>query len=1249
MIRLSFVVLCAILPLRQVSFAAELPPRNAITRVVTLSGADDSSPLIGCPISSASGIQHGRDIARVLRQRFGVTATVVSADQIDEQDYERRTVILLGNIASNPEILWLYSFNYSFADAAYPGGDGYVIRRIHDPVGAARNALVIGAGSAAGLAKGVRRFCNELERIDAPHWKRELIVKSDLDIVAEPPPPLEKADDDAVYKESLRRMKDGQLWQEAHTIIHAAHAWYMSGEDVYLQRYDAMTRAHRALTDSQADQFYGGLEFWLPAYIQAWDIVEEAEFWTNEQRDRKTQLLIDLANVLARRYNNFAGTPSPRPRWNHETQPALAYFYLARYLATYRSDVEPAPTFRRQAELVLGNQTEFVRGTDESGLYLAYAPANALRYAIASRQDDMVESGRARRFGQLLHMMTDNTGRFVGAANRESENIAYYYLLPLAAVSGAPALAGLDRKTRLAVEQAGQPRDDWGVKKRFGEYRPPMLTPDPARKLPAPKEGTGVKAFPMDSGLFALTNAEPFYARVPLVKTRVTLTRAFDKLVYRDGYGKDGQYLLLDGFGRGRHYRYDTNAILRLTADDRVFLVGTDDDQRVAETYHNTLSFIRDGRGHDHVPPFAALEAIADFPHTSFSSSTVHDYSGLKWTRNITWLKRSLFVVIDHVEALVDGEYNIRCHWNGLGRITIDGAALRLEQNGRTCTVAGDGLANISVSEDRSDAAMRWSGYPHAAPVIHRVRQTRSLKMCKGDRASMCNVICTHDSAKPPDVVCRVVTPDLFAFTDSDGRRLFCVRPEAVPAPFSSDAKLALFEEQRITLVQATSLRKGNAELFHATEPVDCELNVAAGTVSLSRESRGKSFTWKPSPGLRAALMTVLTNHLDDSTPPHPDREAIGDTLTSSETELSYTVRTALVPPAGGTGEIPVIVGASDGCRALRVDEGGKVEMLWHSASESPVAELTRGNRNSGDMPITYGTDDGDVVSISHAGKKLWRRRLTASQRLERQVTCMMAADTDLDGRDEVFVGTGSWNVHAFDDSGRELWKTPAYARHILSMASGDLSGNGAKDLLIGTSYYTLNAYNAQGQVLFGHTGEARFQHVIISDLDGDLQPEAVVANGTRLVILEVQRDKLKPNAYVKGMNLPRATASRLEFDTGDQINVLQVDDVNGDMKPEIFAGTESGYVYCFDGDGKLLHMRNTGGAIRALAVGRNMQGTSIVAAAIEDRRVVVLNAALNPIGEAKFKRPVRWLGVRADGLLCITPQSIGMISGIEQ
>ncbi|MCP4786361.1 MAG: PQQ-binding-like beta-propeller repeat protein [Fuerstiella sp.] len=1230
---------------------SKLPPRKPIARGVEFSGEGDTAPLIACPHSSEAAMQLGRDIAHVLGRRFGVKAVVVADDKVERRDYHRRTVILVGNVVSNTEILWLYSFNYAFADGAYPGRDGFVIRQVYDPEGAGRNALVIGASSEAGLRKGVARFIAELTKLEDPHWKTGLVVESNLNVATNPPKRLDDAEMRVLHEESLIRMQSGRLGNEAHAIIHAAHAWYLSGNVSYLQRYDVMTRAHRVFTDSGADQLYGGLEFWMAAYIQAWDIAEEADYWSDAQRDQQTQLVIDLANLLARRYPRFPESPSPRPRWNHETHPALAYFFLAKYLAKHRGDIEPASTFLRQARLVLGDQTQFVRGTDESGLYLPYAPSNALRYAIASRQHDMIDSGRAAQFGRLLRMMTDNTGRFVGAANRESQNIAFQYLLPLAAITGDATMPGLDRKTRLAIERPQEPSDDWGANKQFGEYRPPV---EETPGLPRNQEvrvgnSRHVEVFPLDKGVFDLTNSEAFYARVPVVKSPVELRRAYDKLVFRDGYKSEGQYLLLDGYGRGKHYRYDTNAILRFTADDRVFLIGTDDDQRVEETYHNTLTFIRDGRGHEHVPPLAELEAVADLPQIAVTTSTVDDYSGLKWARHILWLKGSLFVVLDQIEALSDGEYNVRCHWNGLGQITLDDRSFRLNQHGRTCSVTSDGLATISVSKDRSEPAVRWSGYPHAAPVIHRVRQTRTLKLHQGERVLLPNVICTHDSTKPRHIRCSAVAPERVAISDEDRQWLICTSPEAVPAPFSTDARIAVFDERRITLVHATSLRQAEAKLFHAAAPVDCELDITSGTAELSKQSREASFTWKPSLESEAELATLLTNTVKHPVTDRLRPRGVSKKLAVSETDLPYVVRTALVLPRGAATKDSIVVGTSDGCKALQFDKSANVKTLWHVGSNTPVTALAHHGGNSDGMAIVFGTRDGDVVSVSLTGKERWRQRLTSAVPLERRVSCIVTADTNGDGHDETIVGTGSWNVHAFDDRGREIWSSPVYARRVLSLAAGDLSGDGGNDLLVGTSYYTLSAYNSQGQVLFGYTGEPQFQQVVVRDLDGDQQPEAIAANATKLVGLDLQRDRLIPRSYVKGGNLPRATEPRFVFDAGDQIHGLLVEDLNSDERPEVLVGAESGYLYCFDGRGKLLHLRNLDAAVGYLAAGPNKHGKQIITASLADGRVVLLDARLEPIGETRLKLPALRLTVGGEGVLCVTPESVGIISGTDR
>ena len=1216
--------------------AAELPLRDPIHRATSLAGGGDSAPLVVCPQNNA---QLGREVVDALDKRFGIKAAICRDSEFDPRDYGQRTVILLGHLVNNREILWLYGLGQCFVDAAYPGGDGFVIRQMFDPVGNGRNVLLVGASSNAGLAKGVRRFIAELNRLETPVWKEALMVDSSASIVTNPPSALSDREFAKLERETFVQMKGGKLWLEAHKIIDAARHWHLSGHEVYLRQFDAQTRAHRELTDSGVDQLYGGLEFWMAEYIQAWDLVEESDYWSDAQRKEKTRLIVDLTARLATRYRSFNESPKPLPRWNHETFPAMAYFRLSEYLTRHYGDADPAPRFRRLAKLVLGDQTQFTRGTDESALYLSYSPAAAIRYAISTRDREFFDSGRARQFGRLLLAMIDSSGRLVGAANSVRENVAGQYLLPLAAVLNEPAFLGPDRRTRKSVEQPHAPRSNWDVPVVFGEFRPPL-------KPAFPKNDAQVEAHPLDPGLYDLTNTRQFYTRVPVVKTGVPQSRAFDKLTFREGHETAGQYLLLDGYGRGKHYRLDTQAILRFTDQDRVFLVGTDDDQRVGETFHNTMTFLRNGRGHASVPPMAELEAIADLPHTGFSRTSVRDYSGVNWTRNILWLKGSMFVVMDQMEALEDGDYSFRCHWHGLGTYSAGSDTFRFEQKGETCAITAGSPVAISVYEDRSEVAARWAGYSHANPVIHRVRQTQSVKLKRGGRTSIHNLIHTHPTTENHRVTAEFADAGRIAFRDGERMHLFTADAGSSPAGMITDAKLAHWSPERIALARATSLRFGEIDLLRAKEPVDVEIDLLTGTAAFSKDSSraGVEFN-KPPPQLRDALRTELSKLKKKEAPTETVAAASVSGFKAVETPLELQVTASLIASAGGSGDARVYVGNRSHCAAFSIGADGRAKPVWTAAADGQVNAIVRLKSSSGETLTVFGTQNGELAAIGPDGKVRWQYRIEELDPIEAKIVSLVAGDIDADGIDELFVGTARWYVHAFDAAGRHLWKKPAYARRMMSLALGDLSGDGSDDLLIGTSYYTLNAYNAQGKILFAHTEEPMFQRAIVADLDGDQRQEAIAANVNKITVIDVDRARLKPVEYRKGSQPPRPRSVRFRFDAGDSIHALELATPVAGDNVEIIAGAESGFIYRINGSGEPKGFANTGDAVLCLAPGRDPNDDWTVAAGLRNGSVVALDRNLKITRSAQLSHELKSLSLsRNGGVICVTKHSIGWL-----
>jgi len=75
-----------------------------------------------------------------------------------KQELLSYTVVLLGGIHTNRAMLPLYARYLCFGDAAYPGGDGYVIRTIYRPFGADTTAISLEASTPEGESEAVKRF-----------------------------------------------------------------------------------------------------------------------------------------------------------------------------------------------------------------------------------------------------------------------------------------------------------------------------------------------------------------------------------------------------------------------------------------------------------------------------------------------------------------------------------------------------------------------------------------------------------------------------------------------------------------------------------------------------------------------------------------------------------------------------------------------------------------------------------------------------------------------------------------------------------------------------------------------------------------------------------------------------------------------------------------------------------------------------------------------------------------------------------
>ena len=135
-------------------------------------------------------------------------------------------------------------------------------------------------------------------------------------------------------------------------------------------------------------------------------------------------------------------------------------------------------------------------------------------------------------------------------------------------------------------------------------------------------------------------------------------------------------YLVLDGFGRGKHLHYDTNSITEFVQGGERWLLDHDYLTRNT-TEHNMLSVVRDGRAAELVPSLAALDSLSDLPRLGYTRSTVKAYNGVDWERRIVWRKGGWLLVADSATARDAGQYDLELTWK-----TIDRGRQQVE-NGR--------------------------------------------------------------------------------------------------------------------------------------------------------------------------------------------------------------------------------------------------------------------------------------------------------------------------------------------------------------------------------------------------------------------------------------------------------------------------------------------------------------------------------------------------------------------------------------
>ncbi len=1166
-----------------------------------------------------------------------LASETVDADwRIDLKAIGRDNIIALGDINNNRLLAALWGEGYVVVDSIYPYRGGYVIRTVHDPFACGVNVLVLAGSDGAGVARAIDVLLRRYAPERASDWTLSRPVVDvrftpvHLPFVPEPVSP-ENAKRQlqyrtaAYYRERLldgnggiRRIEKGNVLDVLGPITAMGASWFWNGDKRLPPLMKAFLDRNRGLLDRGLERVE--MEPGTAGMLPCWDNIEELPVWTDQDR-------LDITNAFLRDsrlgHERRAVHGLVKQGYaqvideNHGTHAAWMDYLAWRYFDKYYHLPE-CRYWMKVAGAIYAGQCASHQILEDSSGYMCYIPDTTMSYVFACRDLRYLRSGIAEDLAAYIAQTgVNNLGLSTGFGDAPSLLLpAAYQLMEKAAwFYRDPELTWVVQRlmppsTSLRAFQAALPYD---------------LTVRPEK----PTGWTGLRLFP----IYKMPPTGRAPRKQPAFAPREPVgPEWFNKVVFREDWDPDAQYLLLDTAGKwlshspglyppgpAGHKHDDVNTIINFTDEGRMWLVDHTYSLRSIKD-HSGLYILRDGRLSYRVHE-ARVRNHAEGGALALCRSVYENFSGSDWERTILWKRGRFFVIVDRVIAKEPGTFMVRCSFRGLGRARVQGARLRLEQKGKFCDIISDGEARLDLERRAYDNPSEWARwYPYAEPVVKVFQEDKSRRLKKAETLCFVNLLAAAGSKADLDALRPLSVSDSCVLV-YDGRNkqdlgLFGVGD--APGHLSACAAFAVTRHEAL-FVGLTRLGPRDAPIFRADSPVTLYWNTkgevwleTSRTVGIGLPAAGASTqvgkgrhtpAW---PGAGPSAQTFFTAALARARELVGRRERAESRREAAQgpgraasaqrqgVRLEGGLSDLLVCDLDGDGREKWIAADALGIDAYRPD-GTRV---WRFRTPKPVHVLDAGDLDGDGRPeIAAGCEDGKVYLLNRRGRLRWTFACKPSQRKAGPLTPDMVriVDLDGDGRREVVVGA-NW-VHCLDAHGRVRWED--YLTYMRGRICGDFrcgaiadfNGDGKKDLLA-LFYYTYHSgmiFGPDGKVIFPPNRDRRKkagfiktplpQCVIAGDLfGGSGAPHFVLGSDQSLLAY-----------WASGPRAGQAAGS-----VGGDFRALALYRPTG-QPPIVFGGTDMGVVVAVRGergrDASSLRLRTlwratVGRKIRALWAG---------------------------------------------------------------
>jgi hypothetical protein len=724
-------------------------------------------------------------------------------------------LVVIGDLNTNRAVFRLYAGYYTYADAVYPGGEGYVLRTIVRPFGRRANVLLIGGSTFEGVRAGVEACVARLGTLPRDGggvaWPYGVEAKLGAAIAEEMAPAIRtaRAEADAAPEPLLRDARD-QFTENAHLYFYTGDAWHAARARACLLR----------LGEAQP-HFFSTDDYKLENLVIAWRRVSHSPVFTDAERQAADQRMYATIRRLEpawwRRKDASEGIGT-----RHNTTGMLAWWTAVRVLLECGAPDANARAWLTQWR---GEAEAYLDGTlrhysDDSDDYQSADSAqNLASYALQMGRMQWFTAGLARRAAERIIAVTDNLGWYAGIMGYGEALPGWErFTLDAGMVLGACEYVYGDGTFAWVLARFPALQRCWGALHPWDLHRYAVAKPV------APVEPSwfaGLSVLRFTAYRLGEINAGRMLPD-GLCAPGLSAEAAFDKLVYRAGGGADDPYYLLQGTSASELTNIDMNAIVRHTDQGHLWLVHN--TGRLGLFDKNAV-YVTDGTSREPVAAACALIGHGEADGVALAASRLSGYHGTTWTRHCIFAGDRFAVVIDEVRASRAGQYTAACTWRTPGYAALAGGAWRAQQHDVVFQVvpgATDGLVSRRLAEP--DGATR--------PTV--LRQYRSREAAAGEAIRFENVLFTSSPRRVQDVEVRRVAPGAVLIRHRrDGRAVLYLAAAGAEGvrvgALASDAVVLLLSADRAWHVEGTSLTVdgravADAPIAGATSvPVDAE------------------------------------------------------------------------------------------------------------------------------------------------------------------------------------------------------------------------------------------------------------------------------------------------------------------------------------------------------------------------------------------------------------------------------------------